>query len=81
MSANRAMRAARWEVAALMMGRGTADVRLSLRVPRDLVRRVEGLRPKIAKNRAVATLGKVTQSTVLKLALLRGLDALEAEYK
>ena len=34
-----------------------------------------------AKDRAVATLGKVTQSTVLKLALLRGLDALEAQYR
>jgi hypothetical protein len=28
----------------------------------------------------VAMLGKVTHSTVLKLALLRGLDALEAQY-
>jgi len=65
----------------VVVGRGTADVRLSLRVPRDLGRRVEALRPKIAKDRAVATLGKVTQSTVLKLALLRGLDVLESEYK
>jgi hypothetical protein len=29
----------------------------------------------------MAMLGKVTQSTVLKRALLRGLDALEAPYK
>ncbi len=80
MSANRAMRPPRWEVA-VVAGKGTADVRLSLRVPRDLGRRVEALRPRIAKDRSVATLGKVTQSTVLKLALLRGLDALEQEYK
>ena len=65
----------------MVAGKGTADVRLSLRVPRDLGRRVETLRPKIAKDRSVATLGKVTQSTVLKLALLRGLDALEQEYR
>jgi hypothetical protein len=80
MSVNRGMQPPHWEDA-VVAGKGTADVRLSLRVPRDLNRRVESLVPKIAKDRAVATFGKVTQSTVLKLALLRGLDALEQEYK
>ena len=76
----RAIASRSWEVV-VVAGKGTADVRLSLRVPRDLAKRVDSLQPKIAKDRAVATLGKLTSSTVLKLALLRGLDALEAEYK
>lgn len=80
MSVNRATNVGGWEVD-VVAGKGTADVRLSLRVPRELVKRVDGLQPKIARDRAIATLGKVTQSTVLKLALLRGLEALEAEYK
>jgi hypothetical protein len=29
----------------------------------------------------VSTIGNVSRSTVVKLALMRGLDALEAEYK
>jgi hypothetical protein len=65
----------------VVAGKGTADIRSSLRVPRERGRRVEALRPRIAKDRSVATLAKVTQSTVLKLALLRGLDGLETEYK
>jgi len=70
-----------WKETAVVAGKGTADARVSIRVPREVLRRAEGLRPRIARDRSVAMLGKVTQSTVLKLALLRGLDALEAEYK
>jgi hypothetical protein len=80
MSADCATKAS-WKEAAAVAGKGTADARVSIRVPRDVLKRTEGLRPKIAKDRSVAMLGKVTQSTVLKLALLRGLEALEQEYK
>ena len=54
---------------------------LSIRVPADLIKRATRLTPKIGRDPAVATVGRVTRSTVIKLALMRGLDALEAEYK
>jgi hypothetical protein len=79
MSANCATKL-KWKEAAVVAGKGTADARVSIRVPREVMKRAEGLRPRIAKDRSVAMLGKVTQSTVLKLALMRGLDALEREY-
>ena len=63
------------------MRKGSADKKLSLRVTADVLRRADALRLKVARNPNVLPLGQVTQSTVLKLALLRGLDALEAEYK
>lgn len=61
--------------------RKSATGKLSLRVTPDVLRRASTLRPKLAKDPAVNPLGRVTQSTVLKLALLRGLDALEQEYR
>jgi len=63
------------------MRKGATDKKLSLRVTAEVLKRADALRGKIAKNPSVVPLGLVTQSTVLKLALLRGLDALEAEYK
>jgi len=65
----------------VVVGKGTADARVSIRVPRELVKRAEALRPRVAKDRSIAMLGKVTSSTVFKLALMRGFDALEQEYK
>ena len=62
-------------------GKGTADARVSIRVPGEMVKRADALRAKVARDRSVAMLGKVTSSTVFTLALMRGLDALEAEYK
>jgi hypothetical protein len=50
-------------------------------VTADILKRAETLRGRIAKDPNVVPLGQVTQSTVLKLTLLRGLDALEAEYR
>jgi hypothetical protein len=37
--------------------------------------------PKVEKDAALRMLGKVNRSMVLKLALLRGVEALEAEYR
>jgi hypothetical protein len=37
--------------------------------------------PKVAKDSTLATFGRVSRSSVVKLALLRGVAALEAEYK
>jgi hypothetical protein len=63
------------------MRKGSADRKLSLRVTADVLKRADALRGPIAKDPNVIPLGQVTQSTVLKLALMRGLAALEAEYK
>ena len=79
MFAKRATKVATTEEVAVV-GKGTADARVSIRVPRELVRRAEALRPRVAKDRSIAMLGKVTASTVFKLALMRGFDALEQEY-
>jgi len=60
---------------------GEAGMQISIRVPPEALRRAEALRSKIARNRTVLALGKVTRSTVLKLAMMRGLDVLESEHK
>jgi hypothetical protein len=54
---------------------------VAIRVAPDILRRADKLLPKIAGDRTLATVGRITRSTVLKLALMRGLDALEQEHK
>ena len=54
---------------------------LSVRVSPDLLKRADRLVTKVGRDSAVNTIGRVTRSTVVKLALVRGLEALEAEYK
>jgi hypothetical protein len=52
------------------------QVLTALRLAPTLLKRADRLRPLLA-----AKLGAASRTTVLRLALLRGLDALEAEYK
>lgn len=54
---------------------------LSVRIPDELTRRLDRLIPRIAKDQNVSTMGRVSRSAVVKLALLRGVAALEQEYK
>lgn len=54
---------------------------VSIRLPKDVLKRAESLTRRVSKDSSVAALGKVTRSTVLKLAVMRGLEVLEAEYK
>lgn len=54
---------------------------LSVGVAPEVLKRADRLIPKIGRDPAVTTIGNVTRSTVVKLALMRGLEALEAEYK
>jgi hypothetical protein len=56
-------------------------VPISVRVPPELSRRLEKLVPKLSKDQGLTTLGIITKSSVVKLALLRGVAVLEAEYK
>jgi len=50
---------------------------LSVRVTPEVMKRLDRLIPKLARNPSISTLGKVTRSTVVKFALIEGLDALE----
>jgi hypothetical protein len=56
-------------------------VTITIRAPADLVERAEALRPILSRTdlRAVGG-GDVSRGAVLRLALARGLDALEAEH-
>jgi len=58
-----------------------AGTQVGVRLPADVIRRVDALRGKLAKDATLSALGAVTRSTVLKLAVTRGLDVLEKEYK
>jgi hypothetical protein len=59
------------------------DQLLTLRLPTELVRRLEALAsdPAIRQLPEIQLLGNVTKSAVTRFALLRGLDQLEAETK
>jgi hypothetical protein len=59
----------------------TASVQLVLRVQADIAKRADELKPRVTRDRNLAAVGRITRSTVLKLALLRGLEVLEREYK
>ena len=48
----------------------------AIRLPRGMLARADRLRPRLA-----AKLGAASRTTVLRLALVRGREALEAEYK
>ena len=54
---------------------------VGLRLPPDAIRRVDALMTKLAKDRTVSALGQVSRSTVVRLAVMRGLDVLEKEYE
>jgi hypothetical protein len=50
-------------------------------VPPELAKRLDRLVPRLAKDPAFATLGIINKSSVVKLALLKGVEALEAQYR
>lgn len=56
-------------------------VPVSVRVPPELAKRLDRLVTRLAKDRGGASLGIINKSGVIKLALLRGVEALEAEHK
>ncbi len=60
-----------------------SDAQTSIRIPSPFLRRADALKARIAKNdkTAIALGGRVSRSAVLKLAIARGLEALEAEYE
>ena len=52
---------------------------VNLRLPRAMLERAEALRKHASRARELATAPTVTRSDVLRLAMLRGLEALEEE--
>lgn len=56
------------------------DVQITLRVPADLLDRADALVPAMEGDDEINTLTRVARSTVLRLALLRGLQNLERKY-
>ena len=62
------------------MRKELAEHRLSLRVTNDTLKRADAVAARMAKHPNVAALG-ITRSAVIKLAITRGLEVLEREYK
>ncbi len=55
--------------------------RISIRLTADLSRRLDKIQPKIAKDQTIAGLLNVNRSDVVRLALIRGLEVLEKQYR
>lgn len=53
---------------------------LSVRVPPDLLKRADRLVAKLGRDARVTAIGAVSRSTIINLAIVRGLESLEAEY-
>ena len=62
-----------------MTGR-TQDRQIALRVPADTFKRAERLAPRMQKRPEWEPF-RMSASAVMRVALLKGLDALEAEFK
>jgi hypothetical protein len=60
---------------------GGSDAQAVVRLPNALLKRADALRAKVAKDAdSVAFGGRISRSTVLRLAIVRGLEALEKDY-
>jgi hypothetical protein len=56
------------------------DVVANVRLPRDWLARADQLVTHLEKREEVRAYGRVSRSMVLRLAVLRGIEALESEY-
>lgn len=55
------------------------ETQVSIRVPNDLVKRAEKLVPRLSKDPEYST-WRISRAAVLRLAVARGLDALEEQF-
>ncbi len=62
------------------MSKAGGEVVVGLRLPTDLVKAADALLPKLRKTDLRIT-GRISRSMVLRLAVMRGLEALAQEYK
>lgn len=53
---------------------------ITLRLPQSLLDRADALLERLAREEEAVLLGRVSRSIVLRLAVLRGLESLEAEH-
>ena len=56
------------------------EKQVAIRLPEDWLKRIEELIPKVGANPEYEAFGKAKRSTVLRLAIAKGLKELEAEY-
>ncbi len=54
---------------------------LTCRVPERVVERLDSLIPTLSDNAMLAAWGTVNRSKVLRLAIMKGLEVLEAEHE
>jgi len=52
---------------------------VTLRLPKSLLQRADALMPALRSNSDVFVVGRLSRSVVLRLAVLRGLEAMEAD--
>jgi hypothetical protein len=57
------------------------EKQIAIRLPEEWLRRVENLIPQVQANPEFEAFGKAKRSTVLRLAIAKGLQQLEAEYR
>ena len=56
------------------------DIQITIRVPEQLVKRAEKLVKAVEKDPDLRTFGRPSKSSVMRLALLYGLNALDRKY-
>jgi hypothetical protein len=61
------------QIGGVMQGR-------QIRLPQDMIDRIEALIPKLERDPRIAAKGRVTFALTLRIALQRGLEDLEREY-
>jgi hypothetical protein len=52
---------------------------VTLRLPKSLLQRADALIPALRSNSDIFVVGRLSRSVVLRLAVLRGLEAMEAD--
>lgn len=57
------------------------DEQITFRLSADMKQRIDALIPEIEKDPELAVLGTITRSKVVRLAILRGLGALEEQHR
>lgn len=57
------------------------DEQITFRLSGDMKQRIDALIPEIEKDPELAVLGTITRSKVVRLAILRGLGALEEQHR
>ena len=56
-------------------------VNITVRVPREMVDRADRVLKLVEQDETLTTFGRVSRNAVFRLAFVKGLQALEAEYE